>query len=72
MFRKTAHLIVLVSCCMIATGQDKMPPAMVEGIYFYGLGGRDSGALKAALPFHIGEKFSDPIKLIEVMGSKMS
>ena len=58
-------LFVFVLFCGFSAGQDKMPPAMVEGIYFYGLGGRDGEALKAALPFRVGEKFSDPIKLIE-------
>ena len=63
---KVVRFILLASFCTLAVAaQDKMPPARVEGIYFYGLGGRDGEALRAALPFRVGETFSDPIKLIE-------
>src|SRR5688572_16475288 len=58
-------LLILFSFCGVAVAQDRMPPAKVEAIYFYGLGGRDGEPLKAALPFRVGEKFSDPIKLYE-------
>jgi hypothetical protein len=58
-------LLSLVSFCGVAAAQGEMPPAKVEGVYFYGLGGRDGETLKAALPFRVGERFSDPIGLIE-------
>lgn len=55
-------MLCLASVCL---PQQKLPPAHIEAIYFYGHGDRDVAKLKESLPISVGDKFDSPIPLIE-------